>query len=88
MPKEGKGGGGGCGEGGGGETGGGLGGVGGGWGAGGVGWGGGGSDSATFVLQHVEALLVLGLECHDKMVWGDLPASVLVHCAHEDVVQA
>ena len=50
--------------------------------------GGGGSDSATFVLQHVEALLVLGLECHDKMVWGDLPASVLVHCAHEDVVQA
>lgn len=45
-------------------------------------------SSAAFVLQHVESLLVLGLESHDIVVGGDLPSAVLVYVAHEDVVQA
>lgn len=45
-------------------------------------------SSAPLVFQDVESFLVLRLERHDKVVRGDLPLAVLVHLAHEDVVQA
>lgn len=44
--------------------------------------------SALLVLQHVQPLLVLGLERHDEVLRGDLAPAVLVHLAREDVVQA
>lgn len=46
------------------------------------------SSSAPLVFQDVQPLLVLGLEGHDKVLRRDLPSAVLVHLAHEDVVQA
>lgn len=44
-------------------------------------------NSATFVFQDVESFLVLCLKRHDKVLRGDLPPAILVHLAHEDVVQ-
>lgn len=45
-------------------------------------------DSAPLVFQNVQSFLVLCLKCHDEVVRGDLTPTVLVHLAHEDVVQA
>lgn len=45
-------------------------------------------DSALLILQHVQPLLVLGLERHHEVLRGDLAPAVLVHMAREDVVQA
>ena len=45
-------------------------------------------SSAAFGLQRVEGSLVLGLEAHDEVLWGDLAAAVVIHLAHEDVAQA
>lgn len=44
--------------------------------------------SALLGFQHVQPLLVLGLERHDKVVRGDLGPVVLVHLAREDIAQA
>lgn len=46
------------------------------------------AGSAPLVFQHVQRLLVLGLEGHDEVLRGDLAPAVLVHLAREDVVQA
>lgn len=45
-------------------------------------------SSASLVLQDVKCLLVLSLEGHDKVVWCDQTAALLIRLAHEDVVQA
>lgn len=51
-------------------------------------WRGATGGSALLILQHVQPLLVLGLEGHDQVLRGDLAPAVLVHLAREDVVQA
>lgn len=45
-------------------------------------------NSAPLVFQNVESFLVLCLKRHDKVVRGDFPPAVLIHLAHEDVVQS
>lgn len=45
-------------------------------------------NSAPLVFQNVESFLVLRLKRHDEVLRGDFPPAVLVHLAHEDVVQA
>lgn len=45
-------------------------------------------SSAALVFQNVESFLVLCLKRHNKVVRGDFPPAVLVHLAHENVVQA
>lgn len=45
-------------------------------------------NSALLVFQNVQSFLVLRLKRHDKVVRGDFPPALLVHLAHEDVVQA
>lgn len=45
-------------------------------------------SSAPLVFQNIESFLVLGLKGHDEVVRGDLAPAVVVHLAHEHVVQA